>query len=209
MQSLSAANLIRVFDFYLAAMLVLGLMRRWSVYYDTIALLIAVRGRWPKLLERMAGHKAAVLNWPTLRPALFVLVLMVVQMVASRLLWPQARIYLHDLVEPWWHIIIFVVAVAPMLAVDAYFLISVGSFDRPETEKYLDYAEKWSGSRRARAIRILTFGKIDPDKQVDEGVKQGLTDLSKTLSWAMWWASAQMVCRLAFGLTLWTLWAVS
>lgn len=204
----ASANLIRLFDFYLAAMLVLGLMRRWSVYRDTFFILVAVRGRWPKLLERMAGNKSAVLNWPTLRPAVLVLGLMVVQMAASRGIWPQARILVSELPQPWWQFIPFTLTLLPMLAVDLYFLLVVGRFDRDETEKYFDYAETWAGSRKARAIRVLTFGRIDPDQRVNDEVKRGLTELGRTLSWAMWWVSVQMGCRLLFGLTIWTLWAL-
>lgn len=204
----ASANLIRVFDFYLAAMLLLGLMRRWAVYRDTLLILVAVRGRWPKLLERMAGNKGAVLNWPTLRPAVLVLALMVVQMVASRGIWPQARILISELPDPWWQLIPFALTLAPMLAVDVYFLLVVGRFDRDETEKYFDYAERWAGSRKARAIRVLTFGRIDPDQRVNDEVKRGLTELGRTLSWAMWWVSIQMGCRLLFGLTIWGLWAI-
>ncbi len=206
--TLASANLIRVFDFYLAAMLVLGLFRRWAVYRDTFLILVAVRGRWPKLLESMAGNKNALLNWPTLRPAVLVLVLMTVQMIASRVIWPNARILVRELPNPWWQLVPFLLTLVPMLAVDGYFLVSVGRFDRGETEKYFDYAEKWAGSRRSRAIRVLTLGKIDPDRRVNDEVKRGLTALGATLSWAMWWVSIQMGCRLLFGLTIWFLWAL-
>lgn len=208
MSSPAHANLINVYSFYLAAMFVLGLMRRWTVYVDTVSLLFAVRGRWPKLVERMGNHKRAVLNWSTLRPVALVLVLMVAQMTASRAIWPQAKLLIDELPHPPWQLIPFVLALIPMLAVDAYFLVAVGGFDRAETEKYLDKAEKWSGSWKARAVRILTVGRIDPDKQVEEGVKRGLTELGQTVSWAMWWVSVQMGLRLTFGLTIWILWAV-
>lgn len=208
MSSPAHANLINVYSFYLAAMFVLGLMRRWTVYVDTISLLLAVRGRWPKLVERMGSHKRAVLNWSTLRPVFLVLVLMAFQMIASRIIWPQAKLLIDELPEPPWQLIPFFLALIPMLAVDVYFLVAVGGFDRVETEKYLDKAERWSGSWKAHAVRVLTVGRIDPDKQVDEGVKKGLTDLGLTVSWAMWWVSVQMGLRLTFGLTIWILWAL-
>ncbi len=206
--TLANANLINLYSFYLAAMFVLGLMRRWSVYADTLAILVAVRGRWPKLVERMAAHRKAVVNWATVRPVALVLVLMVVQMVASRLIWPKARLPLGELPEPLWHLIPFLLALVPMLVVDVYFLIAVGRFDRAETEKYFDQAERWSGSWKAKAVRAITFGRIDPDQQVDEGVQKGMEQLGQTVSWAMWWVSVQMGLRLLFGLTIWILWAI-
>lgn len=207
MASLAQVNLINLYSFYLAAMLVLGLMRRWSVYWDTIAILIAVRGRWPKLVERMMANKRAVLNRATLVPVALVFLLMLIQMAAARLVWPQAHLSVTALADPAWQLIPFAIALGPMLAVDIYFLVSVGRFDRAETEKYFDQAERWSGSWRARAVKMVTFGRIDPDRQVQEGVEQGLAQLGKTVSWAMWWACVQLLCRMAFGLTIWLLWA--
>ena len=208
MDSLQATNLIRIFDFYLAVMLLFGLIRRWQVYADTAALLFAVRGRWPKLMDRMADHKGLVLNWPTLRPAVLALGLMLAQMVASRLVWPQAKLRVGDVPGQWWQPVVLFLALVPMLAVDVYFLARVGVLDRAGTEKYLDQAEKWSGTRKARAIRILTLGRIDPDRLVDEGVRQGLTQIGQTVNWSMWWVSLQVALRMLFGLTVWTVWAV-
>ena len=55
----SSQNLIRIFDFYLALMFFISLIRRWSVYVNAFRLLIAVRGRWPKLIQRSASTKAS------------------------------------------------------------------------------------------------------------------------------------------------------
>jgi hypothetical protein len=208
MGTIGNSNVIRVFEFYLAAMLILGLIRRWSVYQDTFLLAIAVRGRWPKLVERMARQKKAILNWPTLRPVVLVLVLMLVQMVASRLIWPQAKLSLSELPQPWWQLVPFFLTLFPMLTVDSYFLINVGGFDREVAEKYFDQAESWAGSWKARAVKVFTLGKINPDRMVNEEVQKGLVQLGKTMTWAMWWVSIQVGCRLLFGLTIWILWAV-
>jgi hypothetical protein len=137
-----------------------------------------------------------------------VLVLMFVQMVASRIVWPQARLPLGELTLHVWHLIPFMITLIPMLAVDVYFLIAVGRFDRTETEKYFDQAERWSGTWKAKTVRAITFGKIDPDKQVEEGVQRGMKQLGRTVSWAMWWVSIQLGLRLLFGLTIWILWAI-
>ena len=51
-------NLIRVFDFYLAVMFFLSLLRRWDVYLDAVYILFKVRGRWPKLLQRLGQDRA-------------------------------------------------------------------------------------------------------------------------------------------------------
>ncbi|CAN5199391.1 hypothetical protein BH11PLA2_BH11PLA2_53250 [soil metagenome] len=203
-------NLIRLFDFYLAVMLVLGLFRRWGVYRDVIILLFqfAMHGRWPRLLGRLNTHKKEVLNWRTARPLILVLVLMIVQFIASRLIFPQATVTFEDLCHPGWQIAVVLAAMIPMVAVDLYFVIRVGRFDHGETMKYFDQAETWAGTFRAKLVKTVTLGKVNPDRMVDEQVRDGLRQLGGTVSWAMWWVSAQVVLRLLFGLTLWTMWAV-
>jgi hypothetical protein len=204
-------NLIRLFDFYLAVFFLIGLFRRFGVYRDVMLLLwqFVRQGRWPRLLGRLNTHKGEVLNWPTLRPMVLALVLMTVQFIASRLIFPQALLTVNDIVEPWWHIALFLAAFVPMAAVDLYFVIRVGRFDHGETIQYFDQAETWAGTFRARAVRVVTFGRVNPDRMVDEQVRAGLQQLSGTLTWAMWWVSTQVTLRLVFGLTLWIMWAVS
>jgi hypothetical protein len=207
MSGLEAANLIRVFDFYLACMAVFSFLRRYNVYRDTLILLVAVRGRWPRLADRMRQHKSELLNWPTFRPAAFALVLMTVQLIASRLLWPDAALRVADLFDPWWQLVPFLFGLLPMVLIDGYFLLRVGTFDRAGTEKYLDMAEKWTGTWKARVVRVATFGRVDPDRMVDEELKKGLRQIGETVNWSMWWVTAQAGARLACGLVIWLLWA--
>lgn len=208
MTSLLNTNLIQLFSFYLAVMFVLSLVRRWRIYRDSSALALSMRGRWPKLVQRMGQYRSAFLNWTTFRPLILVLVLMCIQLIASWVLWPQARLPLKSLPDPPWQLIPFLMTVIPMLCVDIYFIVNVKNFDRLETERYFDQAERWAGSYRARFVRVITVGFVDPDRKVNEGVQKGLTDLSHSMSRSMWWVSVQMVCRLMCGLTIWILWAV-
>jgi len=206
MNRFELANLIRIFDFYLALMFLIGLVRRWTVYRDTF-LLVVSHGRWPKLLERIHEYKGLLLNISTMRPAALALGLMLTQIVASRMIWPQATLRVQDIFEPWWQLVPFFASLIPMVAVDMYFLIRVGSIDRDETEKYLDQAEKWAGTWKAKMVRIATLGRYDPNQLVNEGVKQGLEKLGRTMNTSMWWVSAQVALRMLFGLTVWILWA--
>jgi len=208
MSRFEAANLIRVFDFYLAVMALFSLLRRYAVYRDTVLLAVAVRGRWPRLAERMKRHHGELVNWPTLRPLILAVTLFVAQTVASRLLWPQATLRVADLFDPWWRPAVLLSGGLPMVLIDGYFLLRVGAFDRAETEKYLDTAEKWTGTLKARAVRVVTLGRVDPDRMVDEEVRKGLRQLGRTVNWSMWWVSAQAGARLLCGLTIWILWAV-
>jgi hypothetical protein len=199
-------NLIRLFDFYLALMFVISLVRRWAVYVNALRILVAVRGRWPKLIQRLHEHRSVLLNWSFVRPAAIALFLMIVQLIASRLLWPQAVLTGDELLKDPWLIAIVLVPLVPMLLVDLYFIFRVGKFDHGETVKYFDQAERWLGWK-GPLVRALTLGIVNPRKMVDEEVKKSLTEMQSTLTASLWWVVLQTMLRLAFGLTLWTVWA--
>jgi len=200
-------NLIRVFDFYLALMFLISFVRRWDVYRDAIYILVAVRGRWPRLLQRLAEHQSLLLNSSFFRPAVAAAFLTAVQLICSRLLWPQAVLTGDDLRKEWWWVAAVVVPLVPMLAVDLYFIVRVGRFDRNETAKYLDQAEDWLGWK-GPLVRVLTFGYVNPHKLVDEEVKKSLAEIGTTVRASLWWVTVQIALRVLFGLTLWTVWAL-
>lgn len=199
-------NLIRVFDFYLALMFVISLVRRWEVYWSAVRLVVAVRGRWPRLMAMLAEQSSLLLNWEFFRPAALALGLMLIQMVCSRAIWPDADLSGAELRRSWGWFASVLVVLVPMLAVDIYFVVSVGRFDHSETVKYLDQAETWLGWR-APLVRIATLGLVDPRRMVDAEVAKGMAELGATARSSLWWVSAQIGCRVAFGLTLWLAWA--
>jgi hypothetical protein len=200
-------NLIRLFDFYVALLFLISLLRRWTVYWDAIRLVFRVRGRWPKLMNALAEHKSLLLNWAFFRPAILALVVMLIQFAFSRLIYPRAVLTGPQLREEWWLVPIILVPLVPMLAVDLYFIIRVGRFDHDETVKYLDQAETWLGWR-GPLVRVVTLGIVNPRRMVDEEVQKSLAQMHSTFASSMWWVIAQMSLRLAFAVTLWTIWAV-
>ena len=207
MTSLGAANVIRVFDFYLALMFVLGLSRRYLVYWDAVRLLVAVHGRWPRLLTRLKAHHGVFVTTEVLRPLAVAVALMLTQFLCSRLIFPTAELTVNEMRAAVWPAAVILAAVVPMVAVDAYFLIFVGRFDRTSAEAYMDQAEHWLNSWQAPVVRAVTFGYVNPRRMVDVEVQKSLEQLSRTVSWAAWWVAAQVVCRMACGLTIWTVWA--
>jgi hypothetical protein len=200
-------NLIRVFDFYVTLMFVISLVRRWDVYLSAVRLLIAVRGRWPKLVDRLSEHSSLLLNRSFFRPALWALGLTLGQLLASRIIFPQATLTGDQLRAEWWWIPVVLVPLVPMLAVDVYFVVRVGKFDHDETVKYLDQAETWLGWK-GPLVRALTLGVVNPRRMVDDEVKKSLTEYRSTLQASLWWVAVQIGLRLAFGLTLWSVWAI-
>jgi hypothetical protein len=200
-------NLIRVFDFYVTLMFIISLVRRWDVYLNAIRILIAVRGRWPKLISVLGEHKSVILNWSFFRPAILALALTIIQLIVSRLIFPQAVLTVPQLQVEWWFVLVILVPLIPMVAVDLYFVIRVARFDHNETVKYLDQAETWLGWK-GPVVRALTLGFVNPRKMVDDEVRKSLQDYRSTLNASLWWVSLQITLRLLFGLTLWTVWAI-
>lgn len=199
-------NLIRVFDFYLALMFIVSLVRRWEVYWDAIRLMIAVRGRWPRLMQRLGEHQSLLLNISFFRPAVLALGLTIVQLICSRLIWPKAVLTWPQLRSDWWWLPVILLPLVAMLLVDGYFVIRVARFDRAETARYLDQAEDWLGWK-GPLVRVLTLGYVDPHRMVDEEVKKNLAEIGTTVRSSLWWVSLQIGLRVLFGLTLWTVWA--
>ena len=204
-------NLIRVFDFYVTLMFVISLVRRWDVYVNAIRILISVRGRWPKLISRLAEHRSLILNYSFFRPAFLAMGLTIVQLVASRIIFPQAMLTGEQLQAEWWWVPLILLPMVPMIAVDVYFVVRVGKFDHDETVKYFDQAETWLGflEKARSSARHATLGIVNPCKSmVDEEVKKNLTEYQSTLRASLWWVSVQIGLRLTFGLTLWCVWAI-
>jgi hypothetical protein len=158
-------------------------------------------------MSALADHKSLLLNWAFFRPAILALIVMLVQFAFSRLIFPQAVLTGPQLREEWWLIPIILVPLVPMLAVDLYFIVRVGRFDHDETVKYLDQAETWLGWR-GPLVRVLTLGVVNPRKMVDAEVQKSLAEMHTTLASSLWWVIVQMGLRLAFAVTIWTLWAV-
>ena len=201
-------NLIRLFDFYLAAMFLLSTMRRLEQYRSIGAIIVSAPGRWPKLLQEMKQHRAIFFTWTTLRPAALALSLAIVQMIASRIIWPQAHLTFAQLFQYWYVLPVVLLTFGAMGAVDLYFLIRVGRIDREETIKYLDQAEHWLTSWKAPVVRFLTLGYVDPRRMVNEEVRNALTALSDLMNRNFYWMSLQMGLRVLFGLVLWGIWAI-
>ena len=202
------ANLIRLFDFYLAFLFLIGVYRRRVVYWHACRLGLSIIDRRKKLLTVVRTEKRELLTLETLRPVLIAVGLMLIQWLCSRLIWPQADVPLNTLTVQWWKIAVVVAAFVPMFAVDLFFLIRIGQFDHGETEKYLDQAEQWLGSWKATAVHTLTFGVVNPRAIVQTEVKKGLQELGRTVRASMWWASVQTGLRLVFGVTIWLLWVL-
>jgi len=201
-------NLIHLFEFYLAAMFFLSTLRRLEQYRAIVAILFAAPGRWPNLLREMKQHRSIFVTWSTLRPAALTLSLLVINAIASRLVWPHAIVTPRDLMHDWSYLPIFLIALAAMLAIDSYFLIRVGRIDPVETALYLDKAEHWLTTWKAPVVRFFTLGYVDPRRMVSEQTRSALTEISNLINRNLYWMSLQVGLRVVFGLALWGAWAL-
>ena len=95
-----------------------------------------------------------------------------------------------------------------MLAVDVYCTAVAGEVNRKETEKYFDDAEYWLRSWKAPVVHFFTLGRINPRQMVAAEVQKALLEASASINSSMWWVTAQVGLRIAFGLTLWVTYAV-
>jgi hypothetical protein len=206
-------NLIHFLDFYFMFMFLAGTWRRTHQYSEMGKLLLSGPRRWPLLLKLVNEHRTIFLTWTTVVPGLLAFALSVVQLLASRLVWPEAGeppggLTLAKLVEHHLELPIVLLLAGGVLAVDIYFLIDVGEIDRSLLEKYFDQAEYWLASRAAHVVHIVTFGYISPRRMVAEEVRKALVEASSLLNSTLWWVSLQLGLRFAFGLSLWIAWAL-
>lgn len=207
-------NLIQLLDFYFLLVFLASTWRRAGQYLSAARLALSGRSRWPHLLRLVKQHRTIFMTWGTVLPALSALVLSVVQLSASRLVWPEAGrppdgLTFARLLEHWPAFAVALPLGLGMLAVDIYGLIVVGQINRAEMEKHFDQAEFWLRSSTAHVVRVVTFGFINPRRMVHDEVRKALIQVSAMLNTSLWWLSLSMGLRFGFGLCLWLTWALT
>lgn len=209
MRILTALHLIRLFDFYLAAMFLIGTVVRIRQYRIIVALVVRFRGRWPKLSQLVTQHHSVFLTWGTVLPLILTLVLLLIHSVASRWLWPEADLTLGQVCTLWPAAIVVGICGLAMVAFDVYSLFQVSEIDRAGLEKYFDQAEYWLRSWTAPVVRVLSLGYINPRRIVGVEVRKALEQASQALNVTLWWTSIQTGLRILYGLALWLTYALS
>jgi hypothetical protein len=207
-------NVIHFLDFYFSFFFLLNTLRRLGQYHTVAQLVVTSPGRWPRLLQLIKAHTTIFLTWTTILPGLLALSLSIAQLLASRLVWPDAGrpprgLTVENLVSHWPALLVVVPLGLVMLALDVYFIVVVSKMEQAEMEKYFDQAEYWLRSRTAHVVRIFTFGYINPRNLVAEEVRKALHELSRLLHSTFWWVTLQVGLRLLFGLSLWLTWVAT
>ena len=126
-------------------------------------------------------HRTILLGWPTLLVVGLAFTLMVSNSLAIRLVWVQAEVTFEGLRRVWMALVVVVILGGLMVFLDCKAILRVWHFDREALEKVLDRAESWLTSWMAPALRIVTFGFINPRKIVGEKVHQAFVDANWVL----------------------------
>ena len=212
MSGLWNLNLIHFLDFYFLFLFFISTWRRIGQYLAVLRLVVTAPGRWPNLLKLVTAHRTLFFTWSTLLPGVFALLLSVVQLLASRLAWPEVGVPPNTLTpgrlaEHGLPLLIAATLGLAMLSVDLRGVFLVGQVDRPTMETYFDQAEYWLKSRTAHVVRVFSFGRINPRRMVADEVYKALVTLNEMVNSTFWWVTIQMGLRVAFGLSLWLSWA--
>jgi len=204
---LDALNLLDVFNYYL----ILGFLVSTGVnlrrYWAMVGLMCGFPNRWPKLLELVKKHRTIFLGWPTLLAIGLAFLLMLSNSLAIRLIWVQASVTFDELWGRWLPLVAVLVSAGLMFFLDCKAICSVACFDRAALEENLDKAESWMKSWAAPALRLVTFGFINPRKVVSVEVQGALANANWIMTGGMWRLSLRTGMQLVAGLSLWLTWA--
>jgi hypothetical protein len=210
MHGLLDLHAIRFFSFYLAVIFTVSTYLRLRQYRAALALVGGLRSRWPNLTRLVFSHRHIFLTRGTVLPLAIMLALLAANMLASRLVWPQADAFtVADLLHAWPAVPVLVVTGVAMVAFDVWGTVQVGEINRAEMEQYFDQAEFWLQGWRAPVVRVLSLGYVNPRQMVAKEVRTALESVSAMLNSTLWWVSIQTTLRILFGLSLWGSYALS
>ena len=136
------------------------------------------------------------------------LALLLLNLLASRLIWYDANLRVRDLLDHWTTLPLLAVLGAAMVGVDLYGIFWVGKVDQELMQQYFDQAEYWLQSWTAPVVRVFTLGYINPRQMVAVEVRKALVEASRLINTTLWWVSIQVFLRMSFGLSLWLSYAL-
>ena len=200
-------NLIDVFNYYLLLAFLVSTGMRIRSYRAILGLVFASPSRWPKLLALVKKHRTIFLGWPMLLAIGLALTLMLSNSLAIHLVWAPAKVTFEELWGRWLPLVAVILSGGMMLLLDCLAISRVGNFDRTALEQDLDKAESWLKSWMSPALRMVTFGFVNPRRIVGAEVQRVLVDANWILIGGMQRYSIRIGMQLAFGLSLWLTWA--
>lgn len=206
---MDTVNLIVVFNGYLILSFLVSTGVNIRNYRAVLGLIFAFPNRWPKLLLLVKKHRTLCLGWPTLLVIGLALALVLANSLAIRLVWAQATVSFEGLWGRWLSLVTISLSGCLMLFLDGKAIFTAGNFDRTALEADFDKAESWLKSWMAPAVRLVTFGLVNPRHIVGAEVQKALVEANWNMIGGMGRSSLRMGMQLAFGLSLWISWAVA
>ena len=133
MSWLSDLRLIPLFSFYLALYFCLSTYVRLRQYRVILGLVARFPARWPNLLVLVRRHSHIFVTWANVLPLGLVLLLLVLNTLASQVIWPTADSFrLGDLRGVWPAVPVIVLTGLATVLFDGYGLWSVGTIEQAE-----------------------------------------------------------------------------
>jgi hypothetical protein len=203
---LNTFNLLDVFNCYLIIAFIASTAVNVGRYRAILGVLYGFPSRWPNLLELVKKHRSIFFGWPTLLAIGLAFLLMLSNSLAIRMIWTQASVTFGQLWGLWLPLAAVLLAGGFMLFLDIKALFTAGRFDRPALEVNLDKAESWMTSWAAPAVRLATFGFINPRKMVGVEVQRALAAANWVVIGGMWRLSMRAGMQFTVGLCLWLTW---
>jgi len=204
----ASINLIDGLNYYLILCFLVSTVLRVRTYRAVLGLVLTGAQRWPKLLALAKTHRTVFLGWPLLLTIGLSFLILLANVLASRLLLAHARVTAEDLRE---HLLAFGIVLLSggmMVFVDGKSIFGGSRFDRVAIECDLDKAESWLTSWVSPALRLLTFGFVNPRKIVGTEVHRLLVEANWIMIGGMWWSSLRIGVQFVFSLCLWLTWAL-
>jgi hypothetical protein len=192
-------NLIDLFNYYLILAFLVSTGMRVRSYQAILGLIFASPSRWPKLLALVKKHGTIFLGWPMLLATGLAFTLMLSNSLAIHLVWAPAKVTFEELWGRWLPLVAVILSGGMMLLLDCRALFRVGNFDRTALEQDLDKAESWLKSWMSPALRMVTFGFVNPRRIVGAEVQRVLVDANWILIGGMQRYSIRIGMQLAFG----------
>jgi hypothetical protein len=128
--------------------------------------------------------------------------------LAINLVWASATLNFEQIWTRWLPLTAIILSGGLMLIFDCRAVFSVGHFDRTALEADLDKAESWLKSWMGPAVRMVTFGFVNPRKMVGEELQRVFVDANWIVIGGLRRTSLRIGAQLAFGLSLWLTWAL-
>ena len=203
---LSRVNLIVLFDIYLLLTFLAGLFIRYRKYRAILQLIRKVPSRWPNLFRYIREQRALYLNWSTLLPVLMAFAVLLVHSGLYRLVWHSALVSPRDLLNHWFALGMVVCSGLLMISLDGYLIFRADTTNLGAVEKDLDRAEYWFTSWVGKAVKLVTFGAVHPQRMVKKEIRKTIATALNSMDRALVLWFGQIACRLLFAFCLWFCW---